>query len=155
MNPRQYMPFNMTIDGLKLIVYPVKDENPLNEVRSISSVRRIKKHLKELYEAQPQLNREGDYHILFIWNLEGAPMTDVWTFRLENFSDSGPLVNCYTFCDLEEVDDAGIASGDHLIVLGVEEELRRGVSTLGEYLDRPKLMPEFPEGLQPSSKLKY
>jgi len=79
-------------------------------------------------------------------------MTDVWIHTMENWSDSGPLVECRTFRNLEPCTDAGIASGDSLIVLGREEELRRDLKILEDYSDRSKHLPAFPDDIMPTEK---
>ena len=76
-------------------------------------------------------------------------MTDVWIHDMKNWSDSGPLVECFTFRGLNKCKDAGIASGDSLIVLAREEELRRKMSNLSEYVNRDKHIPDFPRGMKP------
>jgi hypothetical protein len=149
MSARQYKPFSYQVETLPLIVYPVKDENPLEEIFDPANEPAIEKHLDKLYQTQKKILIRGNYHILFVWNLDRHRMTDVWIHYLKNWSDSGPLVECLTFRDLQLCHDAGIASGDSLIVLGREEELRRQLNNLPEYLDRLKHQPIFPAGLQP------
>lgn len=149
MKARHYKPFIQRIKDMPLVVYPVKDENPLQDVYNSHEHTSIQDHIHSLYLSNTDLLSQGSYHIVFIWNLEGHRMTDVWTHDMKNWSDSGPLLNCYTFRDLEPCNDAGIASGDSIIVLGREEELRRSVSRLEEYLDRDKYTVQFPEGMQP------
>ena len=148
MVPRQYLPFSLKLT-VPLIVYPVLDENPLGPIYSGASD--LEQHLADLYSAHMSLKKCA-YHILFCWNLEGHRMTDVWIHAMENWSDSGPLIECLTFRDLEPCDDAGIASGDSLIVLGREEELRRSLPDLECYIDRSKCMPTFPAGMQPNQE---
>lgn len=131
-----------------MIVYPVKDENPLLDV--FDDVADIKSHLNGPYRRQDTLVKKGDYQILFVWNLNGHRMTDVWIHDMQNWSDSGPLVSCQTFRDLEVCHDAGIASGDSLIVLGKEEELRRELANIDQYLDREKHFPQFPSNMSPT-----
>lgn len=149
MAARQYKPFSCKRANIPLIVYPVKDENPLEEIFDRNDRSSIQKHLDKLYEKNSQELSKGDYHILFVWNLEANRMTDVWIHNRQNWSDSGPLVECITFRNLERCHDAGIASGDSLIALGREEELRRRVKNLEEYTDRGKNIPEFPKKMQP------
>jgi len=55
MNARQYKPFSYKINKLPLIVYPVKDENPLQEVFDPSDKTSIHKHLDELYQKHSSL----------------------------------------------------------------------------------------------------
>lgn len=150
MTERQYRPFTHKWEKISLIVYPVKDENPLTEVFDAKDDHSIQNHLNELYQKYYKALCKGDYHILFVWNLEGSRMTDVWIHDMTNWSDSGPLIECITFRGLKLCDDAGIASGDSVIVLGREEELRRRVGKVQEYVDRKKHLPDFPDGMTPT-----
>jgi len=147
---RQYKPFTQNISNIPLIIYPVKDENPLYDV--FEDKAEIKEHLKNLYNKQKSVLNKGEYHILFVWNLESERMTDVWMHSMKNWSDSGPLIECLTFRSLEICHDAGIASGDSIIALGREEELRRKSKSLEEYVDRSEHIPDFPEGMVPEEK---
>lgn len=76
-------------------------------------------------------------------------MVDIWIHEMKNWSDSGPLLICFTFRDLGVCNDAGIASGDSIIVLGREEELRRKINEFQEYVNREKYIPAFPKGMEP------
>lgn len=147
MSARQYIPFSFKYKSIPLIIYPVKDENPLQDI--YSNQLDIEEHLRKLYEKHGSILRKGAYHVLFVWSLEGSRMTGVWIHSMENWSDSGPLLECVAFRDLEVCHDAGIASGDSVICLGREEELRRTVDSLEGYVDREKYQPKFPSGLQP------
>ncbi len=149
MAARQFKPFNHNIGKLQLIVYPVRDENPLYEVFDRKDNYSIQEHLDNLYKKHLEGLSKGAYHIVFVWSLGGERMTDVWIHDMENWSDSGPLIECNTFRNLEVCSDAGIASGDSVIVLRREEELRRRVDNLAKYLDRGKYSPIFPEGMEP------
>jgi hypothetical protein len=146
---RQYIPFTIKIKNIPLIIYPVKDENPLEEI--FNNEEGIIEHIKNLYKQNPSLIK-GEYHILFVWNLNKERMTDVWIHEMENWSDSGPLISCKTFRGYEECSDAGIASGDSIIVLGREEELRRKSKDIDSYVNRSIILPEFPERFTPDSK---
>jgi len=150
MTARQYKPFSYKWTFLPLIVYPVKDENPLLDIFDSQDNNSIQKHLDQLYQKHRKRLNKGNYHILFVWNLEGHRMTDVWIHDMTNWSDSGPLLECVTFRDLEVCDDAGIASGDSVIALGREEELRREVGDIQKYVDREKHMPTFPRAMTPT-----
>lgn len=148
MNARQYKPYTSYYKTVPRIIYPVKDENPLHDI--FRDQDEITNHLDALYEKHQTNLTRGSYHILFAWNLSGHRMTDVWIHDMKNWSDSGPLLECYTFRDLEPCEDAGIASGDSIIALGREEELRRTVLSLDEYVDRSKHMPRFPKNMDPT-----
>ncbi len=148
---RQYKPFNHVINGVQLIIYPVKDNNPLQAVYDPKDKKQMLSHIEALYAKHSTALSKGNYHILFVWNLNGKRMTDVWVHNIANFADadSGPLLDNYVFKDLGLSKDAGIASGDSIIVLGREEELRRqlGAVKVQEYANREKHMPEFPKGM--------
>ncbi len=150
MSARQYKPFTYYWESLPLIVYPVKDENLLNDVFNPKDHQSIQKHLHQLYQKHSSDLKQGNYHIIFVWNLDGHRMTDVWICDMNNWSKSGPLLQCFTFRDLETCDDAGIASGDSVIVLGREEELRRSISNIREYVNRDKYIPTFPKNMKPT-----
>jgi hypothetical protein len=143
---RQYIPFTIVINDIPIIIYPVKDENPLNEI--FKSKEEIVEHIDNLYKENGSL-KIGQYHIIFVWNLNKQRMTDVWIHEMKNWSNSGPLISCKTFRGYQECTDAGIASGDSLIVLGREEELRRNCKNIEEYVDRSNILPEFPKDFAP------
>jgi hypothetical protein len=146
---RQYIPFTIRVEDIPLIIYPVKDENPLEEV--FSNKDEIIKHIENLYKQNSSLIK-GEYHILFVWNLNKERMTDVWIHEMENWSDSGPLISCKTFRGYKECSDAGIASGDSIIVLGREEELRRNSTDIESYVNRFDNIPNFPKGFAPDTE---
>ena len=150
MPARQYKPFSYSRKNIPLIIYPVKDENPLEEVFDVNDVTSIQQHLNELYEHHDSQLNKGRYHVVFVWNLDGHRMTDVWIHNLMDWSgESGPILECITFRDLETCNDAGIASGDSIIALGREEELRRQLNDFEKYIDRANYIPKFPIGMQP------
>lgn len=150
MSARQYKPLFYTKLSIPLIVYTVKDENPLDEIYDPTDHNSINNHLDTIYKQFISILSKGNYHILFIWNLNGHRMTDIWMHDMKNWSDSGPLVNCITFRDLNICNDAGIASGDSLIVLGREEEFRRSVNNFEEYLNPNNHFATFPKNMQPT-----
>ncbi len=151
MADRQYIPFSHKINNISLIIYPAKDENPVYDV--FKNKGEIKKYLNELFARHPEINR-GEYHIIFVWNLENQRMADIWVHSMKNWSDSGPMIECYIFKGLEICNDAGIASGDGIIVLGREEELRRKIGKLEEYVNREKYIPEFLDEYRPVEEYK-
>jgi hypothetical protein len=144
---RHFIPFNLKLKNIPVIVYPVKDGAPLQDI--FESKFEIQRHLEDLYSQNSSIQK-FDYHIVFVWNLEGNRMTDVWMHRMANWDNSsGPLVECMIFENLKESNDAGIASGDTLIVLAREEEFRRKIGDLEKYLKRSDVMPEFPKEFIP------
>ena len=84
--PRQYKPFNHKELGIPIVVYPVKDENPLEEVFDKKDSKSIIKHLDNLYKKNEKVLSKGQYYILFVWNLGGHRMTDVWMHNMKNWS---------------------------------------------------------------------
>lgn len=153
---RQYLPFSTKISDIPLIVYPVRDSNPLSEVYNPASEQGVIKHLQNLYTEHEGYLKKGTYHIVFSWALNKKPMTDIWIHNLDNWADSesGPLVSCITFSGTESTNEAGIASGDTLITLGREEELRRRSNSLEEYLDRKNSLPDYPDDFAPKERFK-
>ncbi|MBI2790620.1 MAG: hypothetical protein HYX61_01565 [Gammaproteobacteria bacterium] len=148
---RQYKPFNHTINGINLIIYPVKDGSPLQAIFDPKNKKQMITHIEALYAKHAKSLHKGTYHILFVWNLDGKRMTDIWVHNMNNVieANSGPLLDSYVFKDLESSKDAGIASGDSIIVLGREEELRRKLKNtdIKEYVNREKHMPDFPKDM--------
>lgn len=148
MPARQYCPFSYLIRTTPLIIYPVIDEPSLHEL--LRGEDGIKHHLDELYQRHQATFSKSTYHIVFVWSLEGHIMTDVWLHNMEFWNTtSGPLLECHTFRDLEKCNDAGIASGDTIIVLGREEELRRSLPDIATYVNRALHTPTFPFDMQP------
>jgi hypothetical protein len=76
-------------------------------------------------------------------------MIDVRRCSYNPHSQSGPLMDCFTFANGERVYDSGIASWDSIMVLGREEELRRSCKTINEYVDRNTHIPSFPDWFDP------
>lgn len=150
MMARQYKPFTITVKNIPLIIYPVNAEDLLQDIYEPLDRASITKHITTLYDKKEKVIVKGEYNILFIWNLAGQRMTDVWIHSLENWSDSGRLLECLTFRKLDTCNDAGIASGISNIVLEREEELRRHIENLSEYVDRTRYTPTFPEGMAPT-----
>lgn len=148
---RQYKPFSYKIGEIPLIIYGGKDEHPLSEIFDPKDHHSIQKHLEQLYDKHPEVLNKGTYHIVLVWNLDQQRMTDVWIHTSENWSNtSGPLIECVTFRNLEKCTDAGIASGDSIIMVAREEELRRELDNLALYFDRSQYIPTFPDGMQPT-----
>ncbi len=72
-------------------------------------------------------------------------MVDVWQFAENPVDDiSGPLVEVQVLRDGELTQERGVASGNTLIVLGLEELHRRMSDSSEEYLiNRPSLPKEL------------
>lgn len=148
MPARFYRPFTKEFGSRPSIVYPARDsEHPLGRAYSPADMSGIVAHLDELYATHPDRLERGTHHIVFAWALGTVAMTDIWMHDENPTSHtSGPLVNVETFDGLEPSVDVGVASGDTLIVLGREEELRRHTGELTVYLSREIIMPDLPDG---------
>ena len=149
MKDRCYIPFSMTIRGKPVIVYLLKGNSSLNRVYDPNSKKNVCAHIRSIYAKHEILLKGGIYHIVFLWILNNRPMTDIWIHNVNKIDGpSGPLQKAYTFRDLNKF-DIEISSGDTLIVLAREEELRRKVGNLEKYTQRPKYIPDFPLDMQP------
>lgn len=149
MKDRFYIPFSLKIVDKPLIVYLVKDENPLTNVFDSKTKRSVVSHLKRLYSKNKAALSKGLYHIVFLWNLKNHRMADVWIHTLNSIAEkSGPLQEVHIFQDLQPY-HIEVSSGDTLIVLAREEELRRKMADMKKYLNRPKYIPDFPFEMQP------
>ncbi len=143
---RFYAPFTTYIEGKPIIVYPARDENPLDSVLSRNDPVAIHNHLKQLVASWARLFHSADYYIVVVWTIQQVVMTDVWFYSLENFTPSGPLVDVRSFRGMNLSPDSGIAAGDSLVVLGREEEYRRRCETFAKYADRAFGGPDLPPG---------
>lgn len=83
------------------------------------------------------------YVVAFLWRDGLAPMVDLWRFT-ENPVDkvSGPLADVRIMRKGKIATEVGVASGNTLLVLGLEETHRRRCRTLEEYLSRVLKLPE-------------
>lgn len=85
------------------------------------------------------------YFIAFCWRDSGAPMIDLWTCMKNPVDDiSGPLVEVQVMRDGKPTADRGVASGNTLVILGIEEQHRRACTNIDEYL---ALRPSIPSEL--------
>ncbi|MDH4468483.1 MAG: hypothetical protein QE271_10515 [Bacteriovoracaceae bacterium] len=89
--------------------------------------------------------KESLYFIAFCWKSNGLPYVDLWRFKLNPVDDhSGPLADMVVFQSTKQVTEMGVASGNTLVVLGLEELHRRKCSSLENYfIQRPELPSEF------------
>ena len=143
---RLYIPFTIFSKDLPpRIVYPARDEGRLDRVFKRTDPRALHCHLEQLYKQHQEI-RTGSYHVVVIWSLKGVAMTDVWIMSMDNYyALSGPFVICKTFAGMKPSADTGLASGDTLLMLGAEEELRRYLHRpIKEYANRAKYLPNLP-----------
>ena len=108
-------------------------------------------HLECLSHAVSQIRADADYVICFVWEDEGDPMIDCWEFWQTNTWGSGPLSSVRVYRGKKATHDIGVASGNTLIVLGLEEQARRESSSLQEYL--AGVRPALPASLMFSSSV--
>ncbi len=85
------------------------------------------------------------YFIGFCWKSGDRPYIDLWRFKANPVDDhSGPLADMVVCQSGKCVQNMGVASGNTLAVLGLEELHRRDCGSLEKYL---LLRPELPLGL--------
>lgn len=101
--------------------------------------------LIEAVAASQWNGKETQYFIAFCWATDGTVMVDLWRFT-ENPVDkvSGPLADLSVFQNGKKQTGFGVASGNTLLILGIEEQHRRRCRTLTAYL---KASPRLPKGL--------
>jgi len=135
-----YIPFTTKIKDKRVIVYPCVG---LEKVIERSQSKSIENLLKQLYSKNEQLLKNGEYHIIILWDEASDDksasttdvMSDVWIFdKLESWG-SGPLVDVKIFRNISPETNIGVSAGDGLLMLGREEELRRTSKSLDEYLN--------------------
>jgi hypothetical protein len=141
-----YNSIDFNISGVQLILWPDKDAKSAYGSMTMES---LGSYLREIFEANVDFIGSADYVIGFIWSYEGDRMLDLWRFKSNHVDDrSGPLGDVRVFRNQKECSELGLASGNTLFVLGIEEKLRRQASSLRGYLrgDRPHLPLELLNG---------
>jgi hypothetical protein len=85
------------------------------------------------------------YLVAFCWRDGTTPMVDLWCFSKNPVDDiSGPLVEAQVIRAGQATLERGIASGNTLMVLGLEEQQRRATKSIADYLSsRPALPAEI------------
>ncbi len=149
--PHEYIPFNHKIGEITLIIYPVKnfyDQHILAPDKAA-----ICQHLNLLYERDDEIQNRGQYHIVFVWGWQGFLMTDIWIHNPNMMgNDVGgdvAIEKCITYKEYEPYPQVGIGSDNSLVIIGREQEHRWRFTSINEYLDRSKSIPEFPDGFAP------
>lgn len=139
-----YNSLDLFVNNKQIIVYPDRDAA---ESYKGFSLQDLKTHITNLIEQDANFFTDMTYAITFIWNYESKKMLDFWKFN-GNFVDdrSGPLADVRVYKDHKVTKDLGTASGNTLMVLGIEEQLRRRSEDLAAYLNGPA--PKLPFGLQ-------
>ena len=144
MTDKFYKPLNHKIFDIPLIIYVAKEIEGFDRNKKNS----VEDYLESVYKVNAELLNKGSYHIIIVWSLDGNKMADIWVNDMNNFEDTGPVIDCFVFKETERFVTTGQAAGDEMIVLGREEELRRKINNLDEYVDRSKYLPDFPEYMQ-------
>ena len=102
----------------------------------------VKSEIQRALEATDWSKQEAMYYIAFVWRDGEIPMVDLWRF-LDNPVDkiSGPLAEVVVLRDGKSTNDLGVASGQTLLVLGIEEQHRRAFGELRKYLSERPVLP--------------
>ena len=130
------IPTNLTITGRRVLLY-VDEGWGRDRVELIERV-----VLVALMNAKWSSGHEL-YLIAYLWRDAEATMVDLWRFT-ENPIDgiSGPLADIRVMRDGQLTQEFGAASGNTLLVLGLEEKHRRGCEDLGQYLENRPILPK-------------
>ncbi|MBP9691557.1 hypothetical protein KBD81_05770 [Candidatus Woesebacteria bacterium] len=134
-----YNSIDLFINGIQIIVWP--DAEAKNAYGAFD-IKQLETFMHSII-SQDNYYRDASYIICFIWAMEGKKMVDVWKF-VDNYVDdrSGPLGDVRVYKEGTISTDAGLASGNTLLVLGYEEKLRRQSKDLKDYLGGP--IPRLP-----------
>ncbi len=139
-----YNSIDIHINDKQIIVYPDIDASTSFNGYQYKD---IENHLTKIVEDDLEYFHDMNYGIVFIWNFDGEKMLDFWKFNTNYVDDrSGPLANVRIYKNFERADELEVASGNTLLVLGIEEKLRRKSKDLPSYLKGPA--PKLPSGLQ-------
>ena len=87
----------------------------------------------------------ADYAICFAWLDHAQFMADLWTFSGCETWGSGPLADVTVIREEALDTSSGVGSGNSLVVLGLEETLRRSAGDIRRYLASPR--PQLPSYL--------
>ena len=83
------------------------------------------------------------YSIAFAWRLGNKRMLDLWIFTKNHVHEpSGPLVSILLFSEFEPDKATEIASGNTILVLGIEEQHRRESRDLAAYFETRPALPD-------------
>jgi hypothetical protein len=127
-----YNSIDFTINGVPVILWPDADAKGAYGDMNQEA---LGEYLKGIFDSNADFFGKAHYVIGCIWNYQGDKMVDLWRFN-SNFVDdrSGPLSEAKVFRNQRECADLGLASGNTLLVLGMEEKLRRQAPSLKDYL---------------------
>jgi len=158
-NHSWYRNFDYKIWGKHVVCYPDKDA--VDSYRGFN-YESLGEYLESVLDQHKESYKDADYLIIFIWNLEGNKMMDVWKMNANYVDDrSGPLGAVKVYKDGKECSDLEVASGNTLLILGYEEKLRRQAPNLEAYFNGPPAIPlelvnrqNFFEAMEESEKKK-
>lgn len=123
-------------NGIPIILY-------VDESWEHNQLKGVPKHIDNICRDHLGFLNNAKYGIAFLWVNNGNKVVDLWRFSLNlegNFS--GPVSDVIILNGNSRKTDVGIASGDTLVVLGLEEQHRRCLDDMNEYLSsRPEIFP--------------
>jgi hypothetical protein len=124
-----YKPYTEKIQLVPAILYI---ENGVEQILH-NSRNEVKKHLEDIYKGNI-FQSTTDYTVNFLWEHDDKIVTDVWSMYQLGIWSSGPLSDVQIFQGKEKISNVGIASGNTLRVLGLEEEHRISIYKLSDFL---------------------
>jgi len=114
----------------------------VDEGWKVTSLASVESEVKRAVAATAWNEQRALYYIAFAWKDGEIPMVDLWRF-IDNPVDSisGPLAEVVILRDGKETHDLGVASGQTLLVLGLEEQHRRAMRETRRYLSERPVIP--------------
>ena len=125
------------VDDKSLIIYP--DLSLLSAWSDNKQV--LINEISQIITADKSYYNEFEYMICFAWADGPKKMLDVWKYYKNDFDEaSGYLSDVKIYEDGKEVTIAGVASGQSLMILGLEENFRRQCANKMDYFknNRPQ-----------------
>ena len=121
------------LNELNIIIY-------VDEGWGKENLAQVEPAIIETCKSNPDFVKNAAFLIAFLWKKENF-MFDVWKFSDNPVDDlSGPLVDMRVFKGTEIDAELGVASGNTLLVLGLEEMHRRNSVSIESFLStRPEL----------------
>lgn len=128
-----YNSIDLFVGKLQVIVWPDADAH---ESFANFDQTKLEQYITNIIQQDSSYFSDAAYVICFIWSYNGEKMVDVWRFNENPVDDrSGPLSSVRVYREGRATDELGISSGNTLLVLGLEERLRRQSKSLQEYLE--------------------
>jgi len=152
---KQYLPLTASYRNIPVVIYPAKDDGRLEQAFSRLQPGVIEDYVNEVIQKHASDYIDADMIIVYVWNQDNTPCSDVWKVNRNSLSDdSGLLYDAHIYKGYEITTTLGIASGNSSIVLTAEEMLLRelvmkeGLSFI-DAADRTKYSARFPIGYVP------